>query len=143
MTKHFANNSVLRRASQFENLNHDQSNNGTQPEGGNSVGSGSIKRSSLPRKDETSTQNSNANNDHFINTAFGRFQREYASLYPDSPLPFEELHSLHEAKEHLKAQQQRIGDLSKEINKAKFSAKFLQEIISHNEKKDFGMIIMR
>lgn len=147
-TKHFANNSVLRRASQFENLNHEQS--GSQP-----LPDGPAKRTSLPRKDDisNSTSTSNAsgcsNNctntnvvsdpvDHFITSAYARFQHEYASLYPNSTLPFEELNSLNEAKECLKLQQQRVVDLNKEINKAKFSVKFLQEIISHNEKKDFG-----
>lgn len=122
MTKHFANNSVLRRASQFENLNNDQSNSG-QPEN-------SFKSSSISRKEEQQG--------HFISAAFTRFQREFASVYPDTPLPFEELNSLDDAKEQLKHQQQRIIDLNKEINKAKFSSNFLQKIISQNEKKDFG-----
>ena len=129
MTKHFTNNSVLRRASQFENVNNnDQSIN--------SISENTVKDSVTVKRIEGENQGT-----QFISSAFSRFQRDFASLYPDTPLPFKALNSLEEAKEQLKIQQQRIIDLNKEVHKAKLAFKFLQEITSHNEKKnDSGLM---
>lgn len=72
---------------------------------------------------------------NFFSVAFRRFQTEFASLYPEIPLPFEELDSLDQARVYLKSQQDRLASLSKELNRTKFLVKFLEEIISH---KDYG-----
>lgn len=160
MTKHFANNSVLRRASQFESNSADQqqlresnrrsiesvttTTTTSQGEGQQ----GSIKRPSLSRKKdeqkkETSSGNissnttSNNEQQHFISSAYARFEREYARLYPDSALPFPEPNSPEEAKEALRLQQTRAAELSLELSKAKYAVNFLKGITaSGNERKD-------
>lgn len=115
MTKHLTNNSITRKASQFENNNHDQSNN----------------QQANPAKNVPPEADKNQ---QFITVAFKRFQSEFSSLYPDSPLPFEELDSLDQAKSALKLQQSKVLSLTKELSRTKFSAKFLEEIIAHNGK---------
>ena len=162
MTKNFASNSVLRRASQFESGSSAEQQQQAQSSSRNIAestqqSSVSIKRPSLSRrsitkpKDEVDdnvdqvTEDQKAikttltsSNDHqpqqnsvFLSSAYARFEREYARLYPDSPAPpFTEPANTEEAAEALRRQQARAAELSLELSKAKFAVNFLKGITS-------------
>ena len=163
MTKNFASNSVLRRASQFESgSSADQQQQQQAQSSGRNIAestqqsSVSIKRPSLSRRsitkpkdevddnvdhvteDQKATKTTlTSSNDHqpqqnvFLSSAYARFEREYARLYPDSPAPpFTEPANTEEAAEALRRQQARAAELSLELSKAKFAVNFLKGITS-------------
>ena len=166
MTKNFASNSVLRRASQFESgSSADQQQQQAQSSSRNTEStqqpSVSIKRPSLSRRSITKPKDevgdnvdhvtedhhlqkatkttTTSSNDHqqqpqqnvFLSSAYARFEREYARLYPDSPAPpFTEPANTEEAAEALRRQQARAAELSLELSKAKFAVNFLKGITS-------------
>ncbi len=166
MTKNFASNSVLRRASQFESgSSADQQQQQQAQSSGRNIAestqqsSVSIKRPSLSRRSITKPKDevddnvdhvtedqkaikttSTSSNDHqqqpqqnsvFLSSAYARFEREYARLYPDSPAPpFTEPANTEEAAEALRRQQARAAELSLELSKAKFAVNFLKGITS-------------
>ncbi len=165
MTKNFASNSVLRRASQFESgssadQQQQQAQSSSRNTGSTQQSSVSIKRPSLSRRSITKPKDevddnvdqvtedhhqkatkttTTSSNDHqqqpqqnvFLSSAYARFEREYARLYPDSPAPpFTEPANTEEAAEALRRQQARAAELSLELSKAKFAANFLKGITS-------------
>lgn len=174
MTKNFASNSVLRRASQFESgssADQQQQQQQAQSSGRNIAestqqSSVSIKRPSLSRRSITKPKDEvddnvdhvtedhhqkaikttlTSSNDHqpqpnvFLSSAYARFEREYARLYPDSPAPpFTEPANTEEAAEALRRQQARAAELSLELSKAKFAVNFLKGITSSSSSASSG-----
>lgn len=110
-----SSNSILRRVSQFEQQQQEQSLTDDQMA-------------------DSSEESSNVNN-HFINVAFERFKHEFIGLYPESTLPFEQLDSLNQARHLLGDHKNHIQSLTKELNRCKFTVKFLEEIINRHDKE--------
>lgn len=131
MTKHLTNNSVLKRASLFENRNLEQSTSGgSQRDVSSIVASAAV----------AAATNNNSNNlkevDPFqdsIKANLNTFKKEYSQLYPTNKLPFLELHSLEETKQLNTSFQDRIKELRNELNRTEFVATFLDDILARSE----------
>lgn len=124
-TKHVPG-SMMRRAAQFESVNHDATP---------SCNDGDTDSISHSTTGATSLSEDEDQLKALINLSFTRFKKEFTDLYPDFQLPFTELNTLDQAKRLFQVQNSRISELTKEIGRLKFSVKFLEKLISHGSKE--------
>lgn len=129
MTKHLTNNSVLKRASLFENRNLEQSTSSNSQRDVSSI----VASAALAA---ASNNNNSKEVDLFQDSIKGNlntFKKEYLQLYPNNKLPFLELHSLEETKQLNTTLQNRIKELRNELSRTEFVTTFLDEILARNE----------